>query len=52
MMTKEFILTQQRLQPYRMYVSKPNCVIDLRRFLGMTNQMSKLPPSLADITKP
>ena len=33
-------------------VSEPKCVADLRRFLGMTNQMSKFLPSLADTTQP
>ena len=46
-MEKEFVLTQQRLQ-----LSEPKCVADVCRFLGMTNQMSKFLPSLADTTQP
>ena len=33
-------------------VSEPKCVADVRRFLGMANQMSKFLPSLADTTQP
>ena len=33
-------------------VSEPKCVADVCRFLGMTNQMSKFLPSLADTTQP
>ena len=33
-------------------VSEPKCVSDAHRFLGMTNQMSKFLPSLADKTHP
>ena len=33
-------------------VSEPKCVTDVRRFLGMTNQMSKFLPGLADKTQP
>ena len=33
-------------------VSEPKCVNDVRRFLGMTNQMSKFLPGLADKTQP
>ena len=33
-------------------VSEPKCVTDVRRFLGMTNQMSKFLTGLADKTQP
>ena len=33
-------------------VSEPKCVSDVHRFLGMTNQMSKFLPGLADKTQP
>ena len=33
-------------------VREPTCVSDVRRFLGMLNQMSKFSPNLADTTKP
>ena len=32
--------------------SKPTCVGDIRRFLGMVNQLNKFTPNLADKTKP
>ena len=33
-------------------VSEPKCVSDVHRFLGMTNQISKFLPGLADKTQP
>ena len=33
-------------------VSKPKCIADVCSFLGMTNQMSKFLPSLADTIQP
>ena len=33
-------------------VSEPTCASDVRRFLGMLNQMSKFSPNLAETTKP
>ena len=32
--------------------SKPTCVGDVRRFLGMVNQLSKFSPHLAELTQP
>ena len=31
---------------------RPNNVGDIRRFLGMANQMTKFTPNLAEVTKP
>ena len=33
-------------------IKPPTCVSDVRRFLGLVNQMSKFIPNLAEITKP
>ena len=30
----------------------PTCVGDIRRFLGMTNQLGKFSPNLANMSKP
>jgi len=33
-------------------VQTPSCISDIRRFLGMVNQMIKFAPNLAEVTKP
>ena len=33
-------------------MKEPNNITEVRRFLGMTNQLSKFTPNLADLTKP
>ena len=47
-MTKESILTQTNIQQ----TPRPNNVGNIRRFLGMANQMTKFTPNLAGVTKP
>ena len=50
LMPKVFIQIPIRLRQSQ--VKMPESITDIRRFLGMLNQMTKFVPNMADITKP
>ena len=51
-MVTEFVLTLRIKTSAIRAMPPPTCVSELRRFLGIINQMGKFSPNIADLSKP